>query len=614
MSKPTIRKITPFPATEKHLLKFDMSGSGSQVVYNEVEIRKNSTNETVFLNRIQEFRYQHLIGYGTNLTNLSTTDYIVYSIPAEVELTRDYQIYKDENMISTGYTVDETARTVTFDTSLKEDISENLTHKSNYKSFQFSQKADENHPFSVFIDGVESTTYTIDYINKSVNFDNTLLETIREPLTYNSTDKSYSYEYSKDDSQDEKIYVDGNLISSGYQIDDANKKILLYQSVTRESATPNADFSSYTVSKEILNNSSAEVYIDNQLVEDGYTIDYANKKINFFFSPYPLDKNSEVEVTYKTPFVPSDTVEMEYSFFNKVVSATYSRLVPKISINQNYFTNGIQYYAIIRVYDVNEVLISESDPEFFYCFSLPSLKINEIDSGQTDSQTVTFNGSYSQAEGEEIQSYIFKLYDSNKLLLAQSDEIFSDTISYEFTNLENKTQYYIELKVLTINDMEHSTGLLSFTPSYIAPRFASAIELTNNKQEASVNVDCNVIRIIGVPINEPVDFLDSGEVDITDNEIYFDRGFSLEGDFTLQLYARDIVEKSIFLEIKSKSGVSLKLHRIGNRISLFKTTKDDMLIQYLFNDLSLDLATDKTLFISLKQVRGLYDMYTEVLG
>ena len=98
----------------------------------------------------------------------------------------------------------------------------------------------------------------------------------------------------------------------------------------------------------------------------------------------------------------SDTSQIMYK--QKIQEFRYQHTVPA-----NTLANGEQYVAIVRAYNSNKELIGESNPIFFYCLSLPELDIPTIVNGEVGSQTVMFKGTYSQAEGELLQSYKFKL-------------------------------------------------------------------------------------------------------------------------------------------------------------------------------------------------------------
>ena len=293
----------------------------------------------------------------------------------------------------------------------------------------------------------------------------------------------------------------------------------------------------------------------------------------------------------------SDTSQVFYN--ERIQEFRYEHTIPF-----GILSNGNQYVAVIRIYDNTDTLIGESNPVFFYCLSEPLLAIPTIINNEVLNQTVTFRGTYIQAEGELLQSYKFILYNDNKNEITQSPEMFSDKISYEFSDLVSRAKYYIELKIATTNEMEATTGLIEFTPRYIAPRFASSIEAENLDDEASILVTCNIVRMIGTPTNT-ITYVD-GMADMTDNLIYFDKGFSLKNDFTLMFWVKDVVPNSVFFNMTARDGSNLKVEYKNNRFNLIKTIRNDYIIQKLLGYLDVAMV-DNIAYIFIQHVNGMYD-------
>lgn len=302
----------------------------------------------------------------------------------------------------------------------------------------------------------------------------------------------------------------------------------------------------------------------------------------------------------------SDTSKVVYS--EKIQEFRYQHTVPA-----NTLVNGEQYVAKLQIFNSLGDTLGESDPIFFYCLSPPVLKIPTIVNGEVGNQTVLFQGSYSQSEGEILQSYQFILYNDNQDIIATSPEIFDSNIQYEFSELENRQKYYIELKITTINELGGTTGLIEFTPRYIAPKFESAIELTNLPGEASVFIKCNVIRIIGKSDIEPVKYEEDGSVNLINNGVWFDEGFKLKENWTIQMWTRDIVDGSTFFKLVANDGSHLKLIYEDNKINMYKMLNDKYVMQTLLGDMEIN-SKNQTIFICIKHVNGLYDFTYKVVS
>lgn len=301
----------------------------------------------------------------------------------------------------------------------------------------------------------------------------------------------------------------------------------------------------------------------------------------------------------------SDTSQIKYS--KKIQEFRYQH-----TLTANTLVNGEQYVAIIRVYNYSNELIGESNPIFFYCLSLPQLGIPTIVNGEVGNQTVLFQGTYFQAEGELLESYRFILYDDNKMEIGNSRIIYDTNLQYEFSELENRLQKYIEMEVSTVNGMVHSTGLIPFTPRYIAPRFNSAIELENLHEEASISVKCNIIRIVGIPDIEPLDITSDNKIDLRENGIWFTEGFDIKGNWTIQMWLQDIVPNSVFFKLTAKDGSKVELEYRNNKINLYKMLDNEYIAQVLLGDLVI-YTTNQTAFICINHINGMFDFHYETV-
>lgn len=301
----------------------------------------------------------------------------------------------------------------------------------------------------------------------------------------------------------------------------------------------------------------------------------------------------------------SDTSQVVYK--KRIQEFRYQHIVPS-----NTLVNGNQYVALIRTYDFNQVLIGESEPIFFYCFSLPVLQIPTIVDGEVGNQTVLFSGKYYQAEDEPLQHYQFILYDDNKNILDKSPEMFDANIQYEFGGLENRQTYFIELKVFTLNEMQHSTGLIEFTVRYIVPRFNTAVTVENIPDEASIKIECNILRILGWAENEPVEYIDGEMADLRDNSVWFDEGFSIKNNFTIQMWVKEIVDNSTFFTMYARDNSNIQLRYKNNKIYLYKKLNDEYITQMLIGEQEILPTVSDIIFICIKHIDGLFDFSYEI--
>lgn len=229
----------------------------------------------------------------------------------------------------------------------------------------------------------------------------------------------------------------------------------------------------------------------------------------------------------------------------EIYSNIESTLKLEHTIPANTLKNGGYYNAVVYTLDNSNTLSSPSTPVPFYCYTQPLLTITNIPATETiENGTYTFEGSYSQIEGELLNSYQFTLYDSNKEVLSQTPLIYYETdssLSYTFVGMNNDTSYYIELSGQTLNNTSMSTGLLYFTVRYIQPASFAICDLVNDCKDGYVQISSNIVAIDGHSNPDPPIYIDDKEVDLRDPDSYveWNSGFRIQDDFTMRAWGRD---------------------------------------------------------------------------
>lgn len=229
----------------------------------------------------------------------------------------------------------------------------------------------------------------------------------------------------------------------------------------------------------------------------------------------------------------------------EIYSNIESTLKLEHTIPANTLKNGGYYNAVVYTLDNSNTLSSPSTPVPFYCYTQPLLTITNIPATETiENGTYTFEGSYSQIEGELLNSYQFTLYDSNKEVLSQTPLIYYETdssLSYTFVGMNNDTSYYIELSGQTLNNTSMSTGLLYFTVRYIQPASFAICDLVNDCKDGYVQISSNIVAIDGHSNPDPPIYIDDKELDLRDPDSYveWNSGFRIQDDFTMRAWGRD---------------------------------------------------------------------------
>ena len=330
----------------------------------------------------------------------------------------------------------------------------------------------------------------------------------------------------------------------------------------------------------------------------------------------------------------SDNQTGETVYDNRVITMQLAHTIPA-----NTLTNGGYYNVVIYTIDSANNFSQASVPVPFYCYSQPTLTINNIPASSTiENGTYTFQGSYAQQENENLNSYQFILYDSNKTVLSQSDVIYyssNNSLSYTFVGMSNDTSYYIELKGQTVNNTEITTGLLYFTVRYSQPASFAIVDLVNDCENGFIQISSNIVAIDGKSNPEPPIYIDNKEVDLRepDSWVRWDEGFNIKDDFTMRVWGRDFNDFEPIITLSNKNNTDSEPNKIemkwmvadvmkilpdytlvsGKNISIvngYKTDIDDLAIygssEQIKKD-SIDFGTANSMTIDTTE-----DMYLDV--
>lgn len=223
-------------------------------------------------------------------------------------------------------------------------------------------------------------------------------------------------------------------------------------------------------------------------------------------------------------------------------------------------TNGTYYNATITTYDANGDSSTESIAIQFWCYSNPIISINNIPStGLIENSNFEFNFTYTQSEGEPLDSYRFNLYNSAQSQISTSGLIYVNNGtppydgSYTFGGFENNVSYYIELVIYTIYGTEIKTPQTQFTVRYGLPDLFTVVELFNNCEEGYITVTSNMSIIEGDSYPYPPNFIDNKELNLTNPTWWaqWNIGYEISGDFLLRAWFRNPNPNSTIIRLSN---------------------------------------------------------------
>ena len=246
---------------------------------------------------------------------------------------------------------------------------------------------------------------------------------------------------------------------------------------------------------------------------------------------------------------------------NLVFDDTVSSFALKHTIPANTLTNGKKYVIQAQTYDVENIASPLSDKVLFYTFETPDFYFNNIpENGKVTNASFSASIYYYSSDWEDINTYIFYLYDSTKKQLLESN-ILNDSfdISYNYRGLENNTFYYIRCLGVTVNGMELDTGYIEISVKYENPNTYSRIYSTALPSQGCVQIASNLI-IIQYNGTESFEY-PNGMIDLRDKTLYYDEGFLIEDDFTVIIRGLNLWQNADIFKMKNeKYGLTLSSH------------------------------------------------------
>lgn len=218
---------------------------------------------------------------------------------------------------------------------------------------------------------------------------------------------------------------------------------------------------------------------------------------------------------------------------------------------------GKQYIIQIQVFDADDNSSPLSDEVLFHCYSTPQFTLNEF-ANPHQAANIEASVSYSQAEGETLRLCQYTLYDYNKMIIGRSDIFYASAQPYTFYGLGNSATYYIRCIGETTHGFTLDTGYVEVKVLYGTIPASILVNLENNRCEGYISVDTNLSVIDFFTENDNYT-VEDGVATIYDNVLTYQGGFSVDGDFTLYVDAKNV-----------KLGTFIEGQDLGFKLSIVK--------------------------------------------
>lgn len=228
----------------------------------------------------------------------------------------------------------------------------------------------------------------------------------------------------------------------------------------------------------------------------------------------------------------SNTLRIRNNSTNEIVyeqSQTTMRLEHNLSSSN--LVNGTLYNASVMVNGTFGNSSEWSDVILFYCYTTPTFTINVVPGQVIQTQTYGVNITYSQPEGEQLQSYRVRVFNSNEEIIYDSNTRYViDTV--RITNLQDNGHYTIVATGETINGMVLTTGEIDFHADFVKSEAYFICELENMYDTGGIYIKSNIISVEGTS-DSKVAYIDNDIADLTNNVVHFSKSFSISSDFTV---------------------------------------------------------------------------------
>ena len=199
--------------------------------------------------------------------------------------------------------------------------------------------------------------------------------------------------------------------------------------------------------------------------------------------------------------------------------------------------NGKTYNVFLTVFDADG---NESDIQAIgtqcLCLKTPVFGFSNITNNATLEVTAyKFQLSYSQENGEQLDSWSISVYDKSQTLLVTSGVQYnpdnSSDLSYKFSGFSNDDEYYVVGEGTTTNGMSLKTPEIHFSISYSTYSVFSLLEPLNIPKIGAIQLRSNIVSSEGHLTKNAI-YIDGEFIDLRDDTMTYSEGFAFKGDFS----------------------------------------------------------------------------------
>lgn len=333
----------------------------------------------------------------------------------------------------------------------------------------------------------------------------------------------------------------------------------------------------------------------------------------------------ELEFIYEdTQIVRNRLVILNNNDGTTVYDNIQSALKTSHIIPPNTLSPGMSYTAQVQVFDSNNDSSDLSESVLFFCYSTPLFFISDLPEIVRKS-VLEIQLNYSQEEGESLRDYQFFLYNYDSSIEVTSEIFYNTPTPYSFYNLKNESVYYVRAIGHTTHGMTLDTGMILFNVEYVKIPANVIFKVENNYKNGYITLQSGIIDI-GYELENDNYLIKDGALELWDNKLTYNKGFSIDSDFILQLDAKKIPLDINFLSLNDTVSVCIKeicgayyacltglyasqyvelpKARIIDNDENYILTSDGYAIQIV----NTDYEDDEFVIFEIKRVKGIYGL------
>lgn len=244
-------------------------------------------------------------------------------------------------------------------------------------------------------------------------------------------------------------------------------------------------------------------------------------RFEFLYSGNQPVKNQLVIVNNETSEVVYNDIQINRRLFH--------------DLNPDILENGVQYYAQVKVFDIDNNESDFSAKAIFTPYTRPSFYMTGLphEGKPLEGANLTVNVEFRQQEGDSISEIVYYLYDRNMKLMSQSTVIHSlDDTQYTYYGLENLTKYYVKCAGKSVYGFDINTGVQEVYVEYEYVKSNLGIVVTNDAAGFLI-VKTNIIDVPYDIENDDYEFVDNYLIIEEGNKLIYHLGdFSDFNDFS----------------------------------------------------------------------------------